>query len=145
MAGVPRFLLIFFAPVAAAIAVAFAFGFVTISQLREIQKSESGEETQLMRGATDLTQMGFQLLMLQRQMAESLQRARARSIDELAAYRLHGAIVEQLGALDARVRALSASGTTPASMAPEVAQLQRQFELYRHHVLQASDIVAVDD
>ena len=142
--GVPRFLLIFFAPVAGAIALAFAFGFVTISQLREIQISESGEETQLMRGATDLSQLGFELLMLQRQMAESLQRARARNIDELSAYRLHGATVEKLAALDARVRSLSASGTTPAALAPEVEQLQSQFELYRRYVLQASDIVAVD-
>ena len=144
MGGVPRFLLIFFVPVAGAIAVAFAFGLLSIEEFRNVQRSESTEEMQLMRGATEVSQLGFEMLMLQRKMADSLQMARARKIDELSAYRLHGAIVNQLAVLDRRIQGLSTSGAIPTTLSAEVKQLQQQFELYRLYTVQASDIVAVD-
>ena len=142
--GVPRFLLIFFAPVAGAIALAFAFGFFSIAEFRDVQREESREETQAMRGAAEVSQISFDLLQLQRKLAEALGLARARAIDELAAYRLHGVIVNQVADIGRQIRALPSGGSIPFALADEVRQLQQQFELYQRYVLQASDIVAVD-
>jgi two-component system, sensor histidine kinase and response regulator len=144
LGGFPRFLLIFFMPVAGAIAVAFAFGYMSIEEFRDVQRSESDEEALVMRAATEVSQLSFEMLMLQRKMAEALQMAKARSIDELAAYRLHGAIVNQLAVLDRQIQSLSSSSAKSASRTTEIAQLKQQFVLYRGYTMQASDIVAVD-
>ena len=144
LGGMPRFLLVFFAPVAGAIAVAFVYGFLSIEEFRSVQRSESSEERMVMRGAAEVSQLSFDMLMLQRMMADSLQRAKARTIDELSAYRLHGVIVNQLAGLDRQVQGLTSSGTIPGSLAAEVEQLKLEFGLYRSYTVQASDIVAVD-
>ena len=142
--GVSRFLLIFFAPVAGAIALAFAFGFLSIEEFRNVQRSAGSEERLAMRGATEVSQLSFEMLMLQRMMTESLQMARARTIDELSAYRRHTMIVNKVSGLDRQIQGLASSGALPASLANEVGQLKREFELYRSYTVQASDIVAVD-
>jgi two-component system, sensor histidine kinase and response regulator len=144
LGGVPRFLLIFFAPVAGAIAVAFTFGFLSIEAFRDIQRSQSREEAQVLNAATEVSQLSFDMLTLQRKMAESLQMAKNRTIDELAAYRMHGAIVNQLAALDRKIQGLSSSQAKSPALAAELGPLKQQFELYRAYTMQASDIVAVD-
>jgi hypothetical protein len=142
--GVSRFLLIFFAPVAGAIAAAFAFGFLAVEDFRDVQRSAGNEEILVMRATAEVSQLSFEMLLLQRMMAESLQMAKAKVIDELSAYRRHSQIVAKVAGLDSHIQGLVSDATLPASLAPEVEELKKQFELYRGYTVQASDIVAVD-
>jgi two-component system sensor histidine kinase/response regulator len=134
-----RFLLYFFLPVACAFVLGATFNFVSMSGFRDLQIADNVEQAADLQAALKTSQLGFEMLQLQQELSDLLVRARAKQVDEGAAYKVHSAMVDRLAVLDARIHTLFAG---PGKK--EFALALEQFSSYRNYVIRATDIVAID-
>ncbi len=138
-----QFLLLFFLPVAIGIGAAFIFGWHTFKQ------HEVEHRAQNTRGARDVrinisgSQLSREMLQIQFDLSNLLKEAKAGNIDEAAAYRFHGRLIDKLADMDSRLKALEATIVHP-ELSTELAGAREAFDAYRRLATMASDIVAID-
>ena len=140
-----RFLLYFFLPVAFAMAVGAAYSFFMTAQSRDVQSAANAEQASHMQALVGTTKTSFEMLEIQRELADVLRLARAGQLDEAAADQFHSDAVNRLARLGEILDQSFAKLKTLAPIQDSVfAQARQQFLTYRNYVVMASDIVTID-
>lgn len=138
-----RFLLYFFVPVALTMAVGAAFNHFSFVVLRNQQETLLQEQAKYLSALSETSQLGFDLLSLQQDVAKTLALANAGKIDQGAAYALHVRIVDKFAVLEQHLNTLVAVHGGD-EIGNELQLAIRHFGDYRRFIVMATDIVAVD-
>ena len=140
-----RFLLYFFLPVAFAMAVGAAYSFYVTSQSRSIQSAANAEQASHMQALVETTKISFEMLEMQRDLAEILQSARNGRLDEATAYQFHSDAVNRLARSGAALDQSFGNLNTLVPIEKAIfSKAREQFLAYRNYVVMATDIVAID-
>lgn len=138
-----RFLLYFFAPVAIALCLGATFNYWTVSAFRDIQQSSNVKVKKHLSAVTEISDIGHEMLGIQHEINYLLDIENKTELTEAKAYELHVRVVDQLAALEGRLRRLVADpGTLNESV--DIREVFRLFNSYREFVIKATDIVAID-
>ncbi len=140
-----RFLLYFFIPVAAAMLTGMTFNYWALANFRTLQVADNTQQSEDLQLAIDTSQLSFDMLSLQQELTGLLDQARAGRIDEAQAYQIHSRMVDRLEQLGQRASRVFAPPSRGRSAKQRFITAQKQFDAYRNYVIQATDMVAIDN
>ncbi|RKT49977.1 PAS domain S-box-containing protein [Azonexus fungiphilus] len=138
-----QFLLLFFLPVVLAIATAFLFGWQVLKEHEQDNRQLTAAQTEDLRRQAAANHLVLDMQRIQNLLVETLRGARAGSIDQAAAYRIHTRVVDGLAELERHLANLRADTPHP-ELAPAFARGQAAFREYRQQAVSTTDIVAID-
>ena len=142
--GSQRFLLMFFLPVALAIAAGAVFSAVTVSRFAEMQRARNAQQALDLGILAESMKLSVEVLQVQKRITQALDDSRNGLIQGQAAIALHDRIVDTLTEMYVRLKTLQQD----QKASPEVRRLLREsvrkFGVYHNHATIAADIVAKD-
>ena len=137
-------LVLFMLPVLLAALVALLINYWSLQSLREQYEQSSSLENLDVALLTEAARLSEDMAVVQRRVADALDAADGRRLDEAQLYLIHSDVVNDLAALNKRVKALSES-TPVREVSPEDAlALPIHTREYGNFVIMATDIAAID-
>jgi signal transduction histidine kinase/DNA-binding response OmpR family regulator/HPt (histidine-containing phosphotransfer) domain-containing protein len=137
-----RFLLMFFAPVALAIAAGGLFSALSVSQFRALQSATNLRHIQDLDILTESMSLTVEVLQVQKELVQAIEDAAAGRVRGRAAQVQHDKIVDNLADMYGRLRTLQYS----ESASPEIKDMLRisvrNFEQYHHHATTAAEALS---
>ena len=139
-----RFLLMFFAPVALAIAAGGLFSYLSVSQFRDMQSASNTQQSQDLEILTESMTLTVEVLQVQKDLVQSIDDAAAGRVKGEAATALHDQIVERLTDMYVRLKGLQQSDTASDEIKGMLRVSVRNFGLYHNHATTSADMLGSD-
>ncbi len=139
---------VFFLPVLLVVGAAAAYHFRSLYTLNEQQNALQASYEQRLGNVIESVSITSELLDIQKEIQDLLERAKLNDLSETAAYRAHTQLVDRFGLLTLRVETLLKKAVETGALDPKVQNEMHEAEAayadYRDFVMMATDIVAID-
>ena len=142
--GSSRFLLMFFLPVAFALAIGGLFSTVSVSRFVELQGEGHEQQVADLAILSESTKLNVEILQVQKDLTRALEASQQGLIKGQAATKLHDEIVERLTEIYVRLKGLEQRDGASAELRKLLRESVRRFGAYHNHATTAADIVASD-
>ena len=137
-------LVLFMLPVLLAALVALVINYWSLHSLREQHEQSSSLDNLDVALLTEAARLSEDMAVVQRRVADALEAADGRRLDEAQLYLIHSSVVNDLAALNRRVSALSESAQVREVSPEDALALPEQTREYGNFVIMATDIAAID-
>ncbi|EKE16653.1 MAG: hypothetical protein ACD_10C00870G0001, partial [uncultured bacterium] len=135
----PSYLLIFFLPVAFVLLLAGGLSLVSFYKLQQDYSAVRALQARDIEQVAEITQFNEDIASIQREVAQTLERAGKGKLDEAGVYQVHSQVVNQLADLGQRLSRLQTD-----QLDENLRQTGVHFQAYRNFIIQATDIAAID-
>ena len=139
-----RFLLMFFLPVAFALAVGGLFSTISVSRFAHSQSAGHDQQFTDLGILSESMKLGLDILQVQKDLTRALEDSQRGLIKGDAAVKLHDSIVERLTDLYVRLKGLQQNEGASETVRKLLRESVRKFGVYHNHATTAADIVAAD-